>query len=587
MYLYPKDQTDFTWNGQVLVHAYDAVVEREKSFELSFRHLLDSQEFYKSLKEGMLVKAHTPDGEQPFRIWEITKHDTYIEVDALHVMYDLDTKMTNPIHINDGQVSDALRQLETGMASERGPFTFSSSITKKRTYNTEDPDKEKDKYNALDELLKGAHSIVGTWEAELLLNGWDIRLVDSVGRVTDALLYEKKNISKYEDETSNASLCTRIYAESTFRPERKEGEEKEPEEVHLSVIVESPLINEYEQVYERHYVNNNLKTEKELSDWASRKFKYEKIDLPRRSIKIDTNIIDGTEINYGDTLVLKYFLHDVEEVIRCVGYKYDPIGKEYIQLMLGSTPQTVGGQIKSSIADLTNEQIGNLVAKEAERVTNIIMSSNGSNRIAYGPDPVPNPTDNDLWYYFEFDTPNDVMVKYWDDELKQWRILVDDFTGRRVKEQIGKIDKKVESQTQAITDSEKKADQAVSEATGAKTLAERAQQITAEIQALTSEQDEAIKRLTERETIRDELEAEFISNEAQIRYNENRWDGEPDGYLPAGQGCIPVKHNGDGFIIGKEYTVSIVLYPREESEVKPASLYIGAFVETRVEQEVR
>src|SRR5699024_919317 len=118
-----------------------------------------------------------------------------LEVEALHLIYDLDTKMTNPIYVNNGALNGELTQFKNGLPSEMGPFIFSTGITKQRTYNTENAERANDKYNAMDVFMDGAHSIVGTWEAELLVNNWDIRLVESVGNRTGALLYEKKNIS--------------------------------------------------------------------------------------------------------------------------------------------------------------------------------------------------------------------------------------------------------------------------------------------------------------------------------------------------------------------------------------------------------
>lgn len=454
--LYPRNQIDFTWNGEPIRHTYDEHVVRDDGWYLSFKVLLDEEKEYKKLKKGMVVKGWTMDGEQAFRIWDITKGHGFLEVEALHLIYDLDTKMTNPIYVNNGALNGALTQFKNGLPSEMGPFIFSTGITKQRTYNTEDAERANDKYNAMDVFMDGAHSIVGTWEAELLVNNWDIRLVESVGNRTGALLYEKKNISEFEDVESNKNIITRIYAQSTYTPEREEGADEEPQEVHLSVVAESPLINDYEQVHEAIYINNDARTVQELSQWAMRKFTYEKVDLPERTIKVSTNIIDGTEINFGDYLVLKYLTHDVEEEIRCVGYDVNPVTKDIYEINLGTNKLSMQGNIGGTIKDLTESQLSNEMAKVAERVTKVIMASNGYNRIAYGPEPVPSPIEGDLWYEFQFDTPKNVTLKIWKDGM--WVILLDDFMQERLKEQLNEVKSRADDIEKDVKDANDRAD---------------------------------------------------------------------------------------------------------------------------------
>ncbi|MHA6569143.1 hypothetical protein ACX3VE_07680, partial [Escherichia coli] len=70
-------------------------------------------------------------------------------------------------------------------------------------------------------------------------------------------------------------------------------------------MVDSPLIDQYSQIYEAEYTNNNCKTEQELINWAKLKYSTDHLDKPARSIEVKTNIIDDTVINFGDELVLK------------------------------------------------------------------------------------------------------------------------------------------------------------------------------------------------------------------------------------------------------------------------------------------
>ena len=429
LFLYPINQRDFSYNGEIIRQVYDPHVHRNSTFYLEFKVLIDNSNQYKKIKRDMLVKAETPDGDQIFRVWEITKNKDYIKVEALHVLYDLNNRMVGAVNVENAPLSTALTKFSNYLRDT--PFTFSTSITKNRTFNTS-KEEQGQLFNALDVFNDGKHSIVGTWECELSLNNYDVRLVERLGRRTQALLYERKNIREFELEESNRSLITRIHAVSKFRPEREEDSSSIPDEVELKVTVDSPLINAYSIVHERKYVNNDLKTEAELIAWAKRKFTYENVDKPSRTIKVKTNIIDGTTINYGDTLVLRYVTHDVEEEIRCVGYDYDPIAKTYYEVTLGSEVKTIGEVLTKQVAELKDEQLSNLALKQVEAVTRTIMAADGIHKITHGPDEPLNPREGDQWRYYTHDRPNEITYKQYIDG--QWKIIIDAYTENRIDE---------------------------------------------------------------------------------------------------------------------------------------------------------
>ncbi|WP_407372326.1 tail fiber domain-containing protein [Carnobacterium sp.] len=401
LYLYPKNTVDFTNNGNPIRYSFDEHVVRDEGFYLSFNLLLDKEEDYKKIKKEMIISADTPDGINQFRIYDIKNKSTTVEVTAVQLMYDFDNKEINPFSLKNATGSQVISRFESSFKSTLGQFTMDSSVTETHDFTTNDEDDDIPSHNALEILNR----ITDRWDSELMLNGFDIRMIKRLGAKTDALLYEKKNISEFEDASSVSGMITRIHATSKFTPEGKE------DEVILSVTVDSPLISEYAQIYEKSYVNNDCRTEAELIAWTKLKYSTENVDKPSRSITVSTNIIDGTEINYGDDLVLKYLVHDVDEIIRCVGYDYDPIKNIYYSVTLGDWKDSFLNTVTSNIIDNTNKQLNQM----KNSVTYIAMSANGKNRNAYGPDPVPNPINGDNWYYYEFDRPNDVELRIFQD----------------------------------------------------------------------------------------------------------------------------------------------------------------------------
>lgn len=401
LYLYEKNTINFTNNGEPIRHSYEERVIREEGFYLTFKLLLDKNSDYKKVKKEMIVSAETPDGRNQFRVYDIVKRKDHVEVVAVQLMYDLDNKMVNPFKVTNVSGTTVINRLVSVFKSSLGSFTLSSSVTETHDFTTNDADDHTPSHNALEVLNR----ITNRWDSELLVNGYDIRMIKRLGTKTNALLYEKKNISEFEDESSVRGMATRIHATSRFTAE---GDE---DETVISVTVDSPLINEYAQIYEKSFINNDARTSQELINWVKLKYSTENIDKPKRTINVSTNIIDCTEINYGDDLVLKYLIHDVDEIIRCVGYDYDPISKTYYSITLGDWKDSFTTTLTGGIVDTTQRQINQI----KNNVTHILMNADGYHRNAYGPDPVPNPINGDIWYYFEWDRPNEIEMRIFED----------------------------------------------------------------------------------------------------------------------------------------------------------------------------
>ena len=294
LYLFGPKETDFVNGDSDLIHnTYDEVVERAKGFYLKFKIALDKDKSYKKIKKEMIISAYTPDGWNQFRVFDIYNYSNHVEVVATQLHYDLNYKKVFPFNVFLATAQNALDMFVENFKSDLPNFKFTSSITDSHNFSTDDDlERLDDGHNALEILNR----IAARWNGELEVNGYNVNLVPKLGKFTNALLYEHKNISEFVDETSMSEIVTRIHAVSRFRLEREEGSAEEPEEVTIKVVVDSPLIDEYAQVYEEDYTNNNARTRDELISWARLKYSTDNIDKPARSIKVETNIIDGQEI---------------------------------------------------------------------------------------------------------------------------------------------------------------------------------------------------------------------------------------------------------------------------------------------------
>ena len=529
LYLFGPKETDFVNGDSDLIHhTYDEVVDRSKGFYLKFKVTLDKDESYKKIKKEMIINAYTPDGWNQFRVFDIYNHSNHVEVVATQLHYDLNYKKVFPFNLSRVTAQVALNVFVDRLKSDLPNFTFTSNIDDLRNFSTDDDLERLDEgHNALEILNR----IASRWNGELDVNGYNVHLTHKLGKFTNALLYEHKNISEFADETSMSEVITRIHAVSRFRPERKEGDTEEPEEVTIKVVVDSPLINEYAQVYEEDYTNNDARTRNELISWARLKYSTNNIDKPARSIKVETNIIDGQEINYGDDLVLKYTKHDVDEVIRCVGYQYNPRSRHYISVTLGSNMNSLSSTITGAVHDSTKNQLSNI----EKQVQIIRYASNNRNRVTTGPLAIPNPIDGDIWFYHPEGRPNEVELRIF--QNGGWETIVSDMTGENIRKVLADMELEVEGFAEAIE--------------------ANAQEVAAALDAAL----DAIANFSDSQ----EGFINIVGDDGKWVYSKNRLyiEGQDTTEVTSNEVVITLEdgekvftHNGEGFSIGNDYTFS-------------------------------
>ena len=165
--------------------------------------------------------------------------------------------------------------------------------------------------------MDGAHSIVGTWEGEMVRDNFAISIKRNRGEDRGVIISTHKNLKSYQRTKNSQNVVTRIHAKSTFKAEGAK------EDTTIAITVDSPLIGAYPYINERSYTNNNIQTVEELTKWASAKFTNEHIDKATDAIKIEAYELDGQTVHMGDTVNLKSYKHNVDVYKKAIAYEYD------------------------------------------------------------------------------------------------------------------------------------------------------------------------------------------------------------------------------------------------------------------------
>ena len=357
LYLLNKDVRTVRWNGEPLHEATSAIVKEAMNgdFTLTVKYPISDSGIYQLIQEDMLIKAPTPVlGAQLFRIKKPIEHNDHLEITAYHISDDVMQRSITPVSVTNQSCDMALSRMVQNTKTALGDFSFNSDIQDRRTFNTTETE------TLYSVLLDGKHSIIGTWEGELVRDNFAMTVKKSRGENRGVVITTHKNLKDYQRTKNSHNVVTRIHAKSTFKPE---GAEKETT---IRVTVDSPLINSYPYINEKEYENNNAKSVEELQKWALAKFSNEGIDKVSDAIKIEAYELDGQVVHMGDMVNLKSWKHNVDAFKKAIAYEFDALKEEYISLTLDDKAGAGGSRSSGGLSSAADAILG--VTESAQEI---------------------------------------------------------------------------------------------------------------------------------------------------------------------------------------------------------------------------
>lgn len=610
LYLYDPFEKDFTYNGIVLNNAYDSDIHwvLNSTYKLTFKYPTVDNDMYSMIEKGMIVKANEDNRTNLFRIRdiEVNENDKSITVTAYQKTFDYSNRLVSKFARLDSNCQTVLDEWYANFLSKEKDFTYWSDITQTNSFATFKNENDTQSKTAFDLLGQ----IADTFKGDIDLHDSQINVLKKLGTDTQEVLTTAKNISSFVNSSNIDDIVTRLYVTSTFKVGDKEdkkelreqhkkelaalretqkraskeynakkksqqmqeeinsryarelskqtkktkrsghtvksysqianevankyrdrdvkaaqrklesqaqadkrkaeidklkAQQKEEmaaldEEITISLVVESPLINDYPFINEMAISNNELQTAEELEEWAMEHFTKENIDKPKNSIKVSYEQL-SEKISRGDTVILKYLKYDVDERIRIVETHYDPMLERWKSFVLGSKEGKLGSEISSSSqtaelrANAYTDAISYDFAKKVkEQVENV-------NKV--------------------FEKKEELFKKQIEDGIEVSKAKAE-VVKNEIREEINN----------SITELNHKIDN------------------------MSSSSIEDLRRQVEENKTISEATIKMMGTEDSVIYSKNRLEGSSERYIPPGTEYIEVTHNGDGFELGQQYTIS-------------------------------
>lgn len=486
-------------NGNMpLNEAYndEIVQERNNTYQLTFR-FPTSDPKWELLREETFLTADDLHGEQDFVIFEIEKQNGYIQVYANQVLSLLNNYVVSGINADRVTGSRAV-SLFAGSITREHPFSFFCDIEDRHTFNI----KEK---NAMEVLAKDKHSILGQWGGDMVRNGYNLRLLKNGGSENESLFMYKKNLSSYQHKTSTKSLKTRITFKTTVKGEGENAVDQD-----FKVIIDSPLLSKYSQIYEAVVEVNDqdVKDQDSLIRYGKQYYRTSMCDMMEDSLEISVVGQSDVAVQMFDVVSIYHEGFGLDVRKKITKYTYSPMAKKLKSIGFGT--------FQSSLASAIGGMVNDAVQGESQRLHEI-LNERLKKEIANA----------DRAFDAEFTKREKAIT----DAVEQYKAKAEEF-GAKIHEEVekGRPDflKSIKEELLQDKDFKENNKDAISE------LSKKLEQVSESAS----------------------VNARLIGGDGTTQYNKNRVAGGTAKKIAYGTDYVEVGHNGDGFELGKQYVIS-------------------------------
>ncbi|NQP14219.1 hypothetical protein HO931_02260 [Streptococcus suis] len=413
--LYAADESLFEHNGLGILD--NDLKKCRVEEELNNLYTLTAQyplwaKFGKSIRNGMIIKAPTPNGDQLFRIYQSKPSMGMLEIHAFHIFYDLAFNFVEDTNIVSKSGQAWLQQLSQN-TQYRHPFTFFSDISTVAGSRVV-------RKNCVEILLNTSldNSFVNRFGGEILRDNFNVYFNRAIGENRGFKIRHKKNLKGYTANIDDKSVITRIMPigfDGLLLPEK---------------YVDSPRISDYPfprigkvEVDVKAAVGENAdaKDAIPLNEAYTKmrvliKEQFGVIDVPTCSYEVDFVELSKTKeyadfqnletVRIGDTVTVSHDEDGFYVEAKVIRYEYDSLA--------GSLLRIEAGQFESRSSNNSINQQRSIEQQledvKTETSNMVQVAANGKNTIYRGIDRPENANVGDLWYE---PLENSVVLKQW------------------------------------------------------------------------------------------------------------------------------------------------------------------------------
>ena len=376
--------TNFSTNGDKVINPIRAKVHKEDngSFYLDLETDLS---YVNDFVEGKIIIAPTPQGEQAFRINNLTKTKTKLTAKCLHLFYDSENYLIADSYVVDKNCNDALDHLNNA-TSDLSPFNTLSDVQSINSYRC-----------VRTSLYEAINVVLERWGGHLVRDNFNIQIRDSIGQDNGVVVRYAKNLKDITCEENWDDVVTKLL------PVGKDGLLIDGLYMSSAIQYDIPYTKtvsfNQDEILQENYVDEEGNFDEEtynqalMQDLLTQAYNYLQINsVPQVNYTLKANLEKISDI--GDTIEVFDERLNISLITNLIAYDYDCILGKYTELEFGNFKKKLSdlmGTITNNTQQIVSESSNTLqvtLGKELEDATNKIWGVLGNSFVIYEGDKI-------------------------------------------------------------------------------------------------------------------------------------------------------------------------------------------------------
>lgn len=381
--LFNSTDTLFSSNGDKIIIPTKAKVHKEDNGDY-YLDLETSLDYIDDIVQGNILVANTPQGDQAFRVSNVTSTRKKITAKCYHVFYDSENYLIADSYVVDKDCNDALDHLNSS-TDNTSPFETLSDITSINSFRC-----------IRKSLYEAIQTVIERWGGHLVRDNWTIKIMSSIGQDNGVSIRYGKNLKSITCESNWDNVVTKLM------PVGKDGlllnALDETEDVYVYSGVSYPIPFTKTVSFNQNINQEDYGTEEEyqqalLDDLRIQADDYVNINCyPKLNYTLKANVEKVTDI--GDVIEVDDERLGITLLTNVISYEYDCILEKYTELEFGNFTQKLSN-LMSTISSTTqtaiteaNQNLQITLSTELQEAQDNIWNALGSSYCIYEGDKI-------------------------------------------------------------------------------------------------------------------------------------------------------------------------------------------------------
>lgn len=366
--VFGQTDTDFTTNGDIVLNPLKAKIHKEDNGAY-FLDLETSLSYVDYLVEGNIVVANTPQGDQAFRINNVSKTRKKITIKCNHVFYDTKNFLVVKSNIVDKTCDEAMNQVNNS-TEPQSIFETSSDVSNIASYNC-----------LRESLYDAIKNIQEKWGGHIVRDNFNIQIKAEIGADNGVIIRYGKNLKDITCEENWNDVVTKML------PTGKNAIMLNSIDPNADIYVESDIQYslpytksvsfQQDNIKEEDYSTELAYTQALVNDLMEKATNYvNENSKPKINYALQANIDGITDV--GDIIEVIDERLGINILTSVISYDYDCILKKYTEIEFGNFKKSLSG-LANNIQTAIQTNIKNIEPKISRDIITTSLENNLSN----------------------------------------------------------------------------------------------------------------------------------------------------------------------------------------------------------------